>query len=225
MKYFVFVVFLFSAIVLNSQVTVEEVAYIPSASGYYNNLIVKDNVKINKLKTDTFNVQSYGSILDINVAADSRLLINTLKVMHQNASAALLSNQDESSYNASVTTPSNPPNNRSTPEPPPSPQTNSLTYHTVNMSGGSLSLTKTINADTSSQIQVQNLNFMSASKSPTLNIKVRDMYSIYANNSLQVNDLYIFGMQVPKCPNNYYWQKVKVGSAEYIALACNTVTQ
>lgn len=226
MKYFAFIIFLFSAIVLNSQVTIEEVAYIPSASGYYNNLIIKGDVNINKLKTDTFNIQSYGSILDINVSDGSRLFINTLRIPHRNGSAALLSNQDESNYNNSnfsVVVPNNPPN-RSTPPSPPSSEPDFTNFHTVNMSGGALSLSKTRDADSSSQIQVRNLNFMSNSKSPTLNIKVRDVYSIFADNSLQVNELYIFGMKVPQCPGNYYWTNVTVGRTQYTVLACDTST-
>ena len=51
----------------------------------------------------------------------------------------------------------------------------------------------------------------------TNNLNVKD------NNSLlNVTGLEIYGMQVPSCPNNYYWQPVTVGGKSYNILACNT---
>ena len=55
MKYFTLICFLFLALIANAQTIVDEISYVPSASGYYNNLIVKGNANIHILPfPDTF---------------------------------------------------------------------------------------------------------------------------------------------------------------------------
>lgn len=79
MKHFIFVVLLMLAIAANAQMNVEEISYVPSRSGFYNNLIVKGDATINKILTDPFDIRSYGSLLRLNFPT-STIQINNLTV-------------------------------------------------------------------------------------------------------------------------------------------------
>jgi len=58
-----------------------------------------------------------------------------------------------------------------------------------------------------------------------LAFNARNIFAHETNNSaLYVNNLSIYGMQVPLCDHGYYWQTVNVGGNSYTILACNTTT-
>lgn len=213
MKYFTFIVFLFSAIILNAQMSMEEISYIPSRSGYYNNLVVKGNVKINELSTHPFDIVTYGSYLKFNVDNNSRMFAN---ISISTGTAVLNSDFNVNEVGAwSISVPGT---------------TSTTSPITLNMNGGSLSVSK---SNASSSLQINSISFQAPeTQTPTLNIRTED-FTLGTDAIPVVDNLYILGMKIPgpnpssapvnqKCQNGYYWQPVKaINGNTYTILACN----
>jgi len=204
MKYFTFIVFLFSAIILNAQMSMEEISYIPSRSGYYNNLVVKGNVKINELSTHPFDIVTYGSYLKFNVDNNSRMFAN---ISISTGTAVLNSDFNVNEVGAwSISVPS----------------ASATGPITLNMNGGSLSVSK---SNANSSLKINSISFQAPeTQSPTLNIRTEDF--ILGSDAIPIVDnLYILGMKIPTCQNGYYWQPVKAQNGNtYTILACNMTT-
>ena len=220
MKYFFIIIsFLLFSVALQAQMILEEIAYVPSPSGSYNSLIVKGNTKINNLVSYTFFIQSYSSILNVNVAENSRLYINNLVVSHPKGSVVLKEdiNDDGGGFIVVPVHPFGPAVRGG--ETKGGDRTN-LNYIPVSINGGSFSVSKIQSANDDSYVSINSFSFSdSKATSPNFYLYTDDIMSIN-NVDLNARNLYIFGMQIPKCPYNYYWQRVKVGGATYTVLAC-----
>ena len=212
MKYFVFVIFVFSALVLNAQMNIEEIAYVPSPTGYYNSLIVKGNAKIKELRSRPFNIHSYSSFLTVNVSSTtSSLFINKLIV--STGTAALLANKNNAT-GPTVT-------------PPQGSISVAGSNVAVRMNGGSLSVSKTLDASAGSKINIDTLTYEPPiSTGSTINFFTQDVYNDTSKANFLIvphDSFYIFGMKVPPCEGRgYYWQDVKVANTTFTVLACNT---
>lgn len=209
MKYFTFILFLLSAVILNAQMSMEEVSYIPSPSGYYNNLIVKGNADINELVTRSFDVQSYASFLNLETTS-SKIFINNLSI--STGTVALFSE-----YAISDIMPDPLTGAKGTTSP-----------IKITMHGGNLSVDRS-QTGSSTNLNISDLSFADEiqGKTPELKARTSNMvfdYSLANNNSFFVKNLYILGMKVPSCPRGYYWQDVRIGDGNqvYTILACNT---
>ena len=206
MKYFILISFLFLTLIVSAQTIVDEIAYVPSASGYYNNLIVKGNTNVNKLSTETFNVQSYGSVLTINVSANSRLYIGQLSVSNEDGSVYLREGEDHGLYF--------------------DPRLDEENNNILKMQGGGiLSVNRIVKTKGSSgglNVNEIKWGWDKSEEGRRLEINAHDIRS--ESNELNVKKLYIFGMEIPTCGENYYWQKVKVDNNYYGdgVLACDT---
>ena len=193
MKHFLFFVFLFCSLIINAQ-AVEEIAYIPSSSGNYDNLVVKGDTQINELVTPAFNLHSYGSLLTVRTLNDAIKVAN-LNISTGTASLIFNNNTDVGTNTSKVT-----------------------------VKGGSISLTK--NTTIASNVLVQELAFPKK-VNVDLYLNARNAESKNNSTTLMVNNLFIFGMRVPECENNYYWQKVyseqkeSNKNIEYEILVCN----
>ncbi len=197
MKHFLLFTFLFLAIFVNAQ-NVEDIFYVPSSSGNYTNLIVKGNANINNLNSGTFDIHSYGSLLTIRLAkAASKINIDHLSITASTGTATFVA----PTYGLSNT-----PNVYI--------KAGYLSYYrsvdtgNVALNIASVSLPQINGKDIAMDFNAHNVNATSYDK-------------VYVNN------LEIFGMTVPDtCPNNYYWQPVKViennTSYDFEILACNT---
>lgn len=218
MKYFTFFLLLFSAVILNAQLNMEEIAYIPSPSGYYNNLVVKGNANINEIRTYPFDVHSYSSFLNLEISTTtSKIYISNLNV--STGTVALFSEFDVNDVNGWAIQ-----------EPDPQ-RAESPSAATIYMSGGNLSVARSQNSSASLNIGL--ISFGDAIEGKTPKLQVRTKYFQYFNSIVQsdfiVDNLYIMGMRVPNCRDNgghYYWQNVPVkvnGSTEIrTVLACST---
>ena len=236
MKYFTLIIFLFLTIISNAQLTMEEIAYIPSPSGYYNNLIVKGNVNINELRTRPLNIQSYGSFLNmvvgtskgteistVTVLADTSIALNNIPteqtpVWNQPTIVNTTSGNAGLSFQIDNLTPEN---------------SELEDYHQVKIAGNfdeapylptehepdiywSGIRNWTINSDKAIYIRGEKLNFEQnyISHSGDSN-----------RNSFISNMTFILGMRVPYCGNAtkvgaYKWQEVSVGDGKFTILAC-----
>lgn len=205
MKYFTLFLFLFSAIILNAQTAIEEISYIPSRSGYYNNLVVKGNVNINKILTDPLNIISYSSILDLKVPNENfPLKIESLSISTGTASIHIDSN-----------------NTTSTKE----------LYNFVS-NGGNLSIHSIGSEDTQkASMDVKLFHFPENESTSRHEIKVltediglEQLNGEDLNTYVHVKNLYIFGMKFPECPQGYIWKTVKTADSVetmYTILVCN----
>ena len=218
MKYFTLTLFLLLTVVLNAQLNMEEISYVPSPSGYYNNLVVKGNVNIAEMVTYPFNVQSYGSFLHVKVnpSSTSKLYIGQLNV--SNGTVALFSEFTVAQNNSwSINVPNQPA------------QREALNYIPITMNGGNLSVSKSNATDSPLNISALTFNLPMA-ETPTMKIRTKDLqYAVKDKDEIimpfETQELYILGMKVPRCTGEgggYYWQPVKVGSIFYNILACNT---
>ncbi len=197
MKHFLLFTFLLLAIFVNAQ-NVEDIFYVPSSSGNYTNLIVKGNANINNLNSGTFDIHSYGSLLTIRLAkAASKINIENLFITASTGTATFVAPK----YGLSDI-----PNDYI--------KAGYLSYYrsvdtgNVALNIASVSLPQINGKDIAMDFNAHNVNATSYDK-------------------VYVNHLEIFGMTVPvTCPNNYYWQTVKVteGTTDYTfnILACNT---
>ena len=220
MKYFfIFISFLLFSAALQAQMILEELSYVPSPSGSYNSLIVKGNTKINNLVSYTFDIQNYSSILNVNVAENSILYINNLVVSHPKGSVVLKEDiKDDGGSSIIVPVPSGPAVRGG--EQKGGDRTN---YIPVSINGGNFSVSKIQSANDDSYVSINSFSFNEAkATSPIFYLYTDDIISDNSNIDLNARNLYIFGMQIPKCPYNYYWQRVKVGGATYTVLACRT---
>lgn len=210
MKQFITVItFLFLTVFVNAQLNMEEISYIPSTTGHYDNLIVKGNVYIKDLMTDNpFDIQSYGSLLTLRTGS---VYIHKLTMTGNNRTMALSS----TSSNLSDTILSNPlaPG-----------ETNSTTKQTTpfTMHGGSLSIaTASGTAEEQPVLLVDSISFYPTSGRPTYNIRTQNL-NITKNIYVDSNGLYLMGMKVPYCTNGYKWANVTVSddTKSYSVLAC-----
>ena len=215
MKYFTFILFLFSVVILNAQMSMEEISYIPSPSGYYNNLVVKGDVNIKEISTYPFNVHSYASFLDLEISTDTaKIYISNLRV--STGTVALFSEFDINTVN-----------NWSIHEPNPE-RSEPPQAANIYMSGGSLSLAQSTNS--SASLNIGSITFGDAivGKSPRLYVKTQDFQynGAIIETDFIVDNVYIMGMKIPSCPHKYYWQNVPVTgiSDPFSVLACNTTT-
>ena len=221
MKYFfIFISFLLFSAALQAQMILEELSYVPSPSGSYNSLIVKGNTKINNLVSYTFDIQNYSSILNVNVAENSKLYINSLVVSHPKGSVVLKEDiNDDGGGSIIVPVPSGPAVRGGEQK---GGDRTKLNYIPVSINGGNFSVSKIQSANDDSYVSINSFSFSdSKATSPNFHLYTDDVMSIN-NVDLNARNLYIFGMQIPKCPYNYYWQRVKVGGATYTVLACRT---
>ena len=209
MKYFSIFAFLFLSITAVAQLNMEEVSYIPSPSGYYTNLIIKGNTNIKKLKTSTFNIQSYASFLDLNVTQPSILTISTITV--STGTAALSTIEGFSSISNWTVR-------------PPISYNWSLPIN-IEMTGGNISLSQSIDSS-SANIYIKQIEFQSLSNTPQLSVKTENIDFSDNNLDVDINELYIMGMKVPSCPNGYFWTPVYVNNElkSFQALACLEVS-
>ena len=211
MKYFTFIVFLLSSLVLNAQLNMEEISYVPSPSGYYDNLIVKGNVKINELVASPFNIQSYGSFLNMEVSPTSNTYISNLNI--STGTVALFSEFSISEINELHMTEAL--KNRT----PTRTDTTTTSYLPIKMNGGNLSVSKSLayNAD----LVIGAFSFETSSgKNPVFNVKTNTLnYNL--SYPFRAKNVYIMGMKVPACEHGYYWQPIRVASTTYTILACN----
>ena len=198
----------------------EEIAYVPSPSGYYNNLIVKGDVYINNLVSDTFRIRSYSSIFTLEIPDTSTLYINNIEVSHRRGSVFL----SESKFDV-VNNITNSITGMATPWP-----TNSKGGEGGDPKAADSSIPIEINGGTISISNVPGENSTLSLRTIKSNINIPNA-TVFTNNisdtnspPIYVKNLTIFGMDIPKCPYNYYWQKVKVGDDVYTVLACNTTT-
>ena len=214
MKYFfTFISFLFLALTLQAQLVMEEIAYVPSPSGYYNNLVVKGNVNIKKLDTQPFSIYAYSSILTIILKNDATLFIKNLNIDNPNGSAFLRETTNSTWENVSIVEP----------DPERTEQTSSIPFY---LNGGHLSATA-IAANNNNTITVTNLSL--PTNLTSLLIQTRFLYS-EGSDPIQVKNLEIFGMEYLKSCSDYYrWQRVRVGPGSgntniYTVLVCNNST-
>lgn len=199
MKYFITVIFSLLTIVVNAQLSMEEISYIPSPSGIYDNLIVKGNARIHEVQTRPFNIQSYSSVLNFN---SPKMFVANINVP-STGTVSLSSTEAVSNFtNLGITNPG---------------AANNINRPKIIMNGGNLIITKDQYQNPS--LVVDEFYFLSTGNK-NLTVKTRDVE--YPNLcGLKTEHLYIMGMQVPSCYYKYYWQPVKVGSKSYTVLACN----
>lgn len=221
MKYFTFISFLFLSITLSAQMIMEEIAYVPSPSGYYNNLIVKGDVYINNLVSDTFNIRAYSSMLTLDVAQSSTLFVDNVEVPHKRGSVFL----SESTYDigegiihilTGISAPWTPGSSQKGGGGSGGQKSADNTIP-ININGGSISISNIPESNASFSLR----DIQSITPLPNVNISAHNI-SDTNNIPIYVKNLSIFGMDIPKCPHNYYWQKVMVGSNVYTVLACRT---
>lgn len=234
-RFFTFACFLVLTLALHAQMTMEEISYVPSPSGYYNNLIVKGSVRINEMVVNPFTIQSYSSLLRVNVDDDSRLLIKHVSVPHSKGTVIVKESiEDGGSFGGGIVAPVDPPvpaeksggksskndatvkDEKEVKEEGGSKATQF--YIPFDINGGTLSVSG-LDSDSNFYFSIGSISLEKSE--PAIFASAQNIESINAVD-LKTKDLTIFGMQVPKCPNNYYWQKVKVGSLTYKVLACNT---
>ena len=193
MKQFLFIIFLFFTLFINSQ-TIEDIYYTPSASGHYDNLIVKGNVDIKKLSTATFNIHSYSSLLNLRVVnADNTLDIEELNVLNPNGTATFTTEGNMTSAQANINS----------------------GFLSFSFSQSGINPIVNISGIVLPKVDVH---------IPTINFNTHNFTANNnANSALYVDNLEIFGMKIPQqCYNGYYWQDIKIGSNSYTVLACNT---
>lgn len=217
MKYFSAIFcFLFLTLTLQAQMIMDEVAYVPSPSGYYNNLVVQGDTYINQLITDSFNVQSYGTILTLKVASSSLLNIRKINVKNPIGSVIVKESSEEMPTTGSFP---NAPSQRKGGEGDKGDEGNNRQYPTYvpfNINGGSISVSSIKNGNSALELRDIETN-----ATPLATIFTNDITNANQEPNIYVDHLSIFGMDIPQCPYNYYWQKVKVGSTVYTVLACN----
>ncbi len=213
MKQFITVItFLFLTVFVNAQLNMEEISYIPSTTGHYDNLIVKGNVYIKDLITaKPFDIQSYGSLLTLRTNTN-HVYIHNLTMTGNNRTMAL-SSQSSNLTSTIMTNPlapgeTNPTNKQITP----------FTMH-----GGSLSIaTANGTAVVQPVLLVESIAFYPTSGiTPTYNIRTQNL-NITDNIYVQNEGLYLMGMKVPYCIKGYVWADVTVsdGTKPYSVLAC-----
>ncbi len=186
MKYFSIFVFLFLTLIANAQLTMEEIAYVPSASGYYNSLIVKGDVNIKELWTYPLNIQSYGSFLDVTIK-NSGTAISSITVS-TNTFVSL-----KNTYLPSGATPT----------------------HLVNMqmNGGKISLQQdNISNNNKYHLKIGDITkIYELSQGSTITYKTErftypdETTDISDIKALPVKNLYIMGMKVPYCNGKTKW--------------------
>ena len=234
MKYITLTVFLFLTLVASAQLTMEEIAYIPSPSGYYNNLVVKGNVNIKNLETAPLNVQSYGSFLNMEVKSKKGTQISTITVL-TDTSIAL--NDMPKEKNPDIPTPTRV--NVTAGNAAISfqvdtlkPEKDELDLHQVKIgenteapywgTGGNYWAyirNWTVNENKRINIRGEKLNFeQQYSTNPT-----------EEQNTFITNMTFIYGMRVPYCgtPERgaFTWKTVSVGDKPLQILACDTSAQ
>ena len=209
MKYFfTFISFLFLALTLQAQLIMEEISYVPSPSGYYNNLVVKGDVKINKFESNPFSIQAYSSILTLKVKNDHNLYIQSLDIKKANGSAYL--RESDNDISASITEP-NPARGTQATEP--------IHFY---LYGGTLSANGTAGSPNMS------IGSMSLPSITDLSVQTR-FINQEGTDYMNVQTLYILGMDVPRCNGEYRWQRVRVGTGTgntniYTVLTCSNGT-
>lgn len=215
-RFFAIICLLSLSVALYAQMAIEEISYVPAPSGYYNNLIIKGDVKIKNLITESFFIRAYSSIIKLAVNLDmSYLFIRDLNVYNQYGAVVMKeSTLDNGSFNGLIAEP-NEENSRSTDT-----ENDFVVFY---MNGGIVSASRLENDHGSNFDFVVNTVYSSSSV-PSINISTQDISSSSTTTDVRTKELSIFGMTVPKCPNNYYWQKVKVGGTVYTILACNTTS-
>lgn len=210
MKYFTFIIFLLLSIFVNAQMNMEEISYIPSHSGYYNNLIVKGDAKINEIYTYPFDVISYGSRLQVKALSPAQIFIGLISVSTGTVSLySTFSLDDVSGWQIE------------TPHIDRSGKTASPSPIPLRMDGGNLSLSRS--GSSPSLLKIDPIYFEpSVGKTPLLSIRTEN-FNFSTTNGVApfVDNLYIFGMRIPDCQNKYYWQPVKVEGVLHYILACN----
>ena len=191
MKNFLFIIFLFFAIITNAQVY-EEISYIPSASGNYDNLIVKGNSNIRELITAPFNIHSYSSILNVRVDP-ATTIINNLNVQGADASASFIFNAKED-----------------------------MSANTADfvISGGKITFYKALSDDLNNSVKINGITFNNSSTAKIV-FSTRDFRAIDKKSEVRTNSITIYGMDIPYCQNKHYWQTVHVGNTDYQILVCN----
>ena len=206
MKYFIIIIFSFLTIVVNAQLNMEEIAYVPSPSGYYNNLVVKGNSRIHELRTSPFNIQSYSSVLDLNLSTTSAIFIQNLTVASSGTVGLSSSLPITQFANLSIQNPGG---------------ANPVTRPQIGMNGGNLIITRST-AGQDPTLSIQSFTFQSTDNK-FMNVRTRDIsYQGISDINFLAEQLYIMGMQVPPCPHGYFWTTVTVApDSQYTVLACN----
>ncbi len=205
MKHFITLfTFLFLTILVNAQLNMEEISFVPSPSGTYDNLVVKGNVFINNLETSTFDIQSYSSSFTLNVPS-KRIYINRLTVPNGTVALSVTNDIGNTNPSWSIVAPND---------------TGVLaTPLEIAMNGGNLSISS-ISSSNPAKFRLNALNFTGSN--PTLDVQA--IQSSITDN-VHVSNLYIMGMRVPDCSGGYAWQTIQVGSdsdaTNYTVLACN----
>ena len=231
MKYITLTIFLFLTLIANSQLVMEEISYVPSPSGYYNNLIVKGNAYINEIRTNPLDIQSYGSFLNMTLESPKGIEISSLTVK-PDTSIALKNLPDETTpFWHTATTVNVLAGNAGM-----SFQIDTLTppyaeledYHEVKLESFPDSAPYIysegnpvywagirnwqINSDKAIYIRGENIAFEKG------NVTTSERNNFISNRT------YILGMRVPYCDNGYIWKNVQVGQSYFSILACNATT-
>jgi len=212
-RFFTVICFIFISLMLHAQMAMEEIAYVPAPSGYYNNLVVKGDVTINELVTESFFIRAYSSLLKLSTKnIDTTFFyIRDVEIYHDNAVAVMKESiLDNGSFNTHIAEPNSDDRASDT-------ESENIIFY---MNGGQVSATRLMN-DHDSSFNFTINNVYSSSSVPVINVTANNMSST-STEDVRTKGLTIFGMDVPPCPNNYYWQKVKLPSgAVYTVLACN----
>lgn len=195
MKYFTIIVFLFLSTFAFSQLNMEEVSYVPSPSGYYNSLIVKGDVYINKLRSNTsFDVISYSSFLDMEVLPPSSSQISILQI---STGTLVVDNYvDPNTITINL-------------------RGGSVSFYPSNY-GSTVRIGNTTLQDITSpnvfNIHAQTVTFKGNNENRNANF----LYLM----GMRVPPY----LTVDGCEQSYYWQSLKVGNTSYSVLACRTLT-
>ena len=215
MKYFTLILFLFSTILLNAQtaqpVAMEEIAYIPSRSGYYNNLVVKGNVHINRLQSFPVDMAVYSSLLKVNMETKTEVSVTI------STGTAIIDVDDGGTTSG---------NNQQTPK-------TIVEYGVpIHFEGGYVSISS-FDDEESHRPSLEVLRYNFPSDGATIDIKTEnakfkqlentDSTSMFMtpgggglNNYVHVKDLHIFGMKFPIChggtsqKNQWKWTPVSL---------------
>ncbi|MBO4707526.1 MAG: hypothetical protein J5594_03080 [Elusimicrobiaceae bacterium] len=187
MKHFIFVVLLLLTVIVNAQLAVEEIAYVPSRLGFYNNLIVKGNATINNLNTQPFNIRTHGSITTLNIP-NSAISIPQLTIANGTVSS------QGSAYMVL-------------------PKLNSGEHKIAfGMNGGSISASRTQNVENqTANFYIQAIQH-DESVIPVLSVYTEDYIDPYTSGS--GGDIYILNMKLPMTAAGSYWQPVKIKQSD-----------
>ncbi len=200
MKYFTLIFFFFLTITVNAQLTMEEIAYVPSPSGYYNHLIVKGDVNIKKLQTYPLNIQSYGSFLDITVN-NSGTAISSITVS---------TNTFVSLKNAEF---------------PYAPLPNAIA--TMTIYGGKVSLQQKDLSTPTYRLKIENMpSIQNLQSNSTITYKTQvfkypqDVTYTNQKTPVGVKNTYIMGMKIPHCDYPGQWVQYTQQDTPFYILYC-----